>query len=457
MTEMVDVPQKVAEETAFGGPADEFAPLSRGTKFFGFVCFLFMIAAAAAFLVQLPLLVLEPGNTFETESFIEVDGADSFESPGEVSFVTVHQRRLTPVDWLVSQFQSSDEIFHEDVLLGGRTIEEQREENAQLMISSQNLAITAALDHLGFDTAEPAGVVIVDVVPGGVLDGVLARNDVITEVNGVPVLTADELFDVIAEFDADETLTIVAGRPGEDPETLDLSLTDDTSGFLGIARDPADADDQGAVVDEVVEGGPTVGILEADDRIVGLDGASIDSFGALVEALSENRAGDTVAVDVVRVADGEESTVNLEVTLGTRAFERAGISFADTQFRDAELPLDVSFTTDNIGGPSAGLAFSLSVLDVLTEGDLTGGANIVVTGAIDRFGNVTSIGGAHQKAFAAQDVGADVFIVPDGNLEEAQAAVPELRIESVSSLTEALDIIAEFGGNVDQLPVDGQL
>ena len=208
MTEMVDVPQKVAEETAFGGPADEFAPLSTATKFFGFVCFLLMIAAAAAFLVQLPLLVLEPGNTFETESFIEVDGADSFESPGEVSFVTVHQRRLTPVDWLVSQFQRSDEIFHEDVLLGGRTIEEQREENALLMVSSQNLAITAALDHLGFDTAEPAGVVIIDVVPGGVLDGVLARNDVISEVNGVPVLTADQFFDVVADFEAGETLTI---------------------------------------------------------------------------------------------------------------------------------------------------------------------------------------------------------------------------------------------------------
>ncbi len=458
MRDMVDVPQKVAEDSHVGGPADEFEPWTRGTKVFAFVCFLFAAGTAALFLVQLPFLVLEPGNIFETEPFIEVDGADRFESPGEVSFVTVHQRRLTPIDWLVSQFQPSDVILHEDVLLRGRTLDEQREENAQLMLTSQNLAITAALDHLGFDTVDPAGVVIVDVVPGGAVDGVFARNDVITEVNGVPVLTADDLFNVLSDVEANDTLTLVAGRPGEETETFDVVVTDDTAGFLGISRDGgAPEDGSGAVVDDVVEGGPAVGILEGGDRIVGLNGTDIDSFGTLVEALSGLRSGDNAAVDVIRLVNGEETTVSVDVTLGTRALERAGIAFADTQFRDADLPIDVSFTTEEIGGPSAGLAFSLSVLDVLTEGDLTGGANIVATGAVDRFGNVGSIGGSHQKAFAAQEVEADVFIVPVGNLEEAQSALPELRVEGVSTLAEALDVIAEFGGNVDQLPVDGQL
>ena len=232
----------------------------------------------------------------------------------------------------------------------------------------------------------------------------------------------------------------------------------DTAGFLGISRDGgAPEDGSGAFVDDVVEGGPAVGILEGGDRIVGLNSTDIDSFGTLVEALSGLRSGDNAAVDVIRLVNGEETAVSVDVTLGTRALERAGIAFADTQFRDADLPIDVSFTTEEIGGPSAGLAFSLSVLDVLTEGDLTGGANIVATGAVDRFGNVGSIGGSHQKAFAAQEVEADVFIVPVGNLEEAQSALPELRVEGVSTLAEALDVIAEFGGNVDQLPVDGQL
>ena len=141
-----------------------------------------------------------------------------------------------------------------------------------------------------------------------------------------------------------------------------------------------------------------------------------------------------------------------------RALERAGVLAADTQFRDADLPFDVGFTTENVGGPSAGLAFSLTVLDVLTEGDLAGGANIVVTGSIDRNGNVGRVGGLHQKSFAALDDDADIFIVPEGNLEEAQAAVSEgLRIEGVSTLAEALELIAEFGGNAGELPTDGSL
>lgn len=458
MNTVADLSQNVAEDAPESGPLDELEPLSRVSKFFAFVCLLFVIAGAALFLVQLPLLVLEPGNTFETESFIEVEGADSFQSPGEVSFVTVHQRRLTPIDWLVSQFQDSDEIFHEDVLLGGRTIEEQREENAQLMISSQNSAIAAALDHIGFETAEPAGVVVIDVIEGGALDGELARNDVITQVNGVPVLTADALFDRLAGFDAGEVISLVAGRPGEDTRTIEVALTDDTAGFLGISSDPADRDDgQGARIDEVVAGGAVVGVFESGDRIISLEGQEIDSFGALVESLAGRRSGEEVTVEAVRLIEGEETTISADVVLGTRAFERVGLQFGDTQFRDADLPIDVGFTTDNIGGPSAGLAFSLSVLDVLTEGDLTGGADIVVTGAIDRFGNVGNVGGVHQKAFAAQDAGAEIFIVPDGNFDEASAAVPDLRVASVSTLTEALEIISEFGGNVDELPVNGQL
>lgn len=300
--------------------------------------------------------------------------------------------------------------------------------------------------------------VVIDIVEQGALDGELARNDVITQVNGVPVLTADELFDRLADFDAGETITLVAGRPGEDTRTIEVQLTDDTAGFLGISSDPATRDDgQGATIDDVVEGGPVVGIFEGGDRIVNLDGQVIDSFGTLVESLAGRRSGDVVAVEAVRVVDGDETTISAEVALAPRAFERIGLQFADTQFRDADLPVDVGFTTDNIGGPSAGLAFSLSVLDVLTEGDLTGGADIVVTGAIDRFGNVGNVGGVHQKAFAAREAGAEIFIVPDGNFDEASAAVGDLRVESVSSLTEALELISEFGGNVDELPVDGQL
>lgn len=417
-----------------------------------------LVLGVLAFSYRLPYLALEPGRTFETEEFVAVEGAEAYTSPGEVSFVTVTQRRLTPFNWALSSLRDSDEIFHEDELLRGRTFDEQREENAQLMLTSQNSAISAALGHLGFETAEPAGVVIIDVVPGGALDGVLGRNDVISSIDGFPVTEFADLYDYL-ETQIDTSVEVVAGRPGEDLKTVTIELTRDTSGFLGVGagEDPA-GDRGGAYLAQIVEGGAVEGILEVGDRIVGLNGNPVDSFDGLVPLLLDLRAGDAVTVEVLRDdANGQEEALTFDVTLGIRVLDRAGLLNVSTQFRDADLPIEVGFTTDDIGGPSAGLAFTLTVLDVLTEGDLTGGAQVVVTGTILPDGRVGPIGGVHQKAFAAQDAGAAVFIVPAENLDEARAAVPELRIEGVATLNDALEVIAEFGGNATDLPTADEL
>lgn len=459
MTDATEVINNVLDEPPASDQRGSDEVLGVGTKFLIFAVLVGLAAGVAAFVIRLPYLALEPGNTFETEEYIVVDGAESFTSPGEVSFVTVTQRRLTPIDWAISKLQDSDDIFHEDELLQGRTFDEQREENAQLMLTSQNSAIAAALEELGFETAEPAGAVIIDVVEGGALDGVLARNDVVTAVDGGPILTVDELFEALTGLETGSSVELLAGRPGAEPQTVSVQITDDTSGFLGIVRGN-DATDQGdgVVIDGVVEGGSVDGLLVAGDRIVSLDSEPIDSFAALVSTLSELRAGDEVDIEAVRVDDsGSETIISGSVTLGVRVLESAGIAQAATQLRDTDLPFEVGFSTEDIGGPSAGLAFTLTVLDVLTEGDLTGGANIVVTGTIDRDGNVGPIGGVKQKAFAARDADADIFLVPEGNLATAESAVSDLRIEPVATLDEALDIIAEFGGNAGSLPTNGEL
>ena len=416
-----------------------------------------LLCSVLAFTISLPYLALEPGSTFETEEYVVIDGTASYTSPGEVSFVTVTQRRLTPARWLLARLDDGSEIFHEDELLRGRTLDEQREENAQLMITSQNTAIAAALGHLGFETAEPAGAVIVDVVEGGPLDGVLARNDVISSVDGRPVVEILDLTEYLIT-QLDTTVEIVAARPGEEQRVVTVELTSDTSGFLGVAagEDPA-GDRGGAYIADIVVGGAAEGTIVAGDRVVGVDGSAIANFDELGAALAQRRAGEVITIELLRDSDGVEELVVVDIALGVRVLERAGISRAATQLRDAELPIDVQFTTDDIGGPSAGLAFTLTVLDVLTEGDLTGGADIVVTGSIDRAGNIGPIGGVHQKAFAARDAGADIFLVPDANFEEADAAVDDLRIEPVATLDDALEIIGEFGGNATDLPTADEL
>lgn len=436
---------------------DDGAPESKGpstsVKAAAVAFFVGLALAVGAVVIEIPYFSLEPGDTFETESFVVVEGTESYTSPGEVSFVTVTQRRLTPITWLISSLRDSDQIFHEDLILGDQTIDEQREENAFLMLSSQNNAIASALDHLGYETAVPAGVVIIDIVEGGALDGTFTRNDVISEVNGVEITEINQLFDLLSDPDL-TSVEIVAARPGTEPRTFEVELTDQTRGFLGVAGGEDPDGLPGAYLAEIIVGGASEGLLLPGDRIIGFEGAAITSFDDLIPALIDRQSGEDVLVEVQR---GDE-VLEVEINLGVRAFERAGILSADTQFRDADLPFEVEFTTEDIGGPSAGLAFTLTVLDVLTEGDLTGGANIVVTGSIDRNGRVGSIGGVFQKSFAAIDDDADIFIVPEGNLEAARAAAgDELRVEGVNTLEEALEIIDEFGGNAAELPTDGSL
>ena len=458
MADTLDAQPNVADPVDIDGAAEEAKLWGVGGTFLAIAALVGLAAGVASFVIRLPYFALEPGRVFETEEFIEVDGADSFTSPGEVHFVTVHQRRLAPIDWIVSSLQDGDEIFHEDEILGGQTIDEQREANAQLMVTSQNAAIAAALGYLGFETAEPAGVVVVDVVTDGALDGVVTRNDVITAIDGEAVATDEALYELLDAVDPTDAVTLTVARPGAAPQDVEVALTSDTAAFVGIVRAPDAVDEQvGALISDVVEGGPVEDILQAGDRIVSLDGQPIDSFGALVEALSGRRSGDVATIEALRGSGADEELISEEITLGTRVFERAGLQQVATQFRDAELPFDVDFTTEDIGGPSAGLAFSLTVLDVLSDGDLTGGANVVVTGTIGRDGTVGPVGGVRQKAFAAKAAGADVFIVPELNREVAEAAVPELRIESVNSLDEALAVLEEFGGNVSELPVAGEL
>ncbi len=407
--------------------------------------------AIAATVIRLPYLVLEPGGTFTTEEYIEADGIDLHPNPdGEVRFVTVTQRRLSPAGWVVSSLQDSDEIFHEEELLRGRTIEEQREENAALMLSSQNNAVAAALIHLGFEVSRPNGPVVDRVVEGGMVDGQIGVNDVIASIDGVALETADELWDVLTE--ASGPLEVGVRAPDGAIRTLTLTPTDDTSAFLGIQHGGATAPIDGALVDATVDGGPVEDLLAGGDVIVELDGVTITSFEDVVNALRSRRSGDVVTVVAVRDATGTPTEISGEIELGVRPYERIGLSRVFTQFVDEELPFDVDITTEDIGGPSAGLAFTLTVLDVLTPGDLTGDSEIVVTGTIDRAGNVGPIGGVHQKAFAARDAGADLFIVPAANLDEAEAAVDDLRIEAVATLADALELIGEFGGNAADLP-----
>jgi Lon-like protease len=194
----------------------------------------------------------------------------------------------------------------------------------------------------------------------------------------------------------------------------------------------------GVVVSAVNVGSPADGVLEPNDVIVGANGKDVASPEDLSQVMSGVKPGETVTLRIDR--DGSGRTIQV----GTRASDdnppRAlmGILIEPK----LELPVDITIDTGEIGGPSAGLAFALDIIDELGPTDIDHGEKVVATGEIALDGSVHEIGGIEQKTFGAGKAGADVFLVPDANAAGARKYADGLRIVPVSTLDEALRALA---------------
>jgi PDZ domain-containing protein len=118
-------------------------------------------------------------------------------------------------------------------------------------------------------------------------------------------------------------------------------------------------------------------------------------------------------------------------------------------------PFPVSIDVVDIGGPSAGLAMTLGVIDALSSGSLTGGHTVAATGTMDASGDVGDVGGVPQKTVAVENAGASIFLVPP---QEYRAAMskdrPGLAIYAVSTLDQALDVLEAHGGHIGTTTLD---
>jgi PDZ domain-containing protein len=194
--------------------------------------------------------------------------------------------------------------------------------------------------------------------------------------------------------------------------------------------------------------------LDDGDTIVTVDGTDVGTTDELVEVLAKHRPGDVVSVTVDRPDVGE---LDVEVELIESADQpgRAALGIVLFDTRSVRLPFEIAFDTGEIGGPSAGLAFTLTLLDELTEGDLLGGVDVAVTGTIRLDGTVGGIGGLTQKVSAVRQAGIEHFIVPaeqtEAELAEArEIAGDDLELIVVADIEEALAALERLGG--DPLP-----
>lgn len=200
---------------------------------------------------------------------------------------------------------------------------------------------------------------------------------------------------------------------------------------------------------------PSDEVLDPGDRIIEVEGEEVDGVEDLSRILKGFAPGDKVAMTIERpTAGGGEVQLDVEVELTASPDDpdRTIVGFYPFDTRRVELPFELDIKTGSIGGPSAGLAFTLTIIDELTPGELTGGGRVAVTGTIELDGTVGAIGGLRQKASAVAQTGVKVFLVPAAQSEEDIAAAREsggddLEIIPVATVEEALSVLESLGGD----------
>lgn len=198
-------------------------------------------------------------------------------------------------------------------------------------------------------------------------------------------------------------------------------------------------------------------VLEVGDTIVKLDGVPTPTLTALAAAMKGHAVGDEVVLTVVSYGDEPDSSSaqkkrTVELMANPDDPTKPIIGFIPADTRTVKLPFDVNISTTDIGGPSAGLAFTLGLLDDLTPGNLMGKGRVAATGTMSPDESVGAIGALRQKAIAVRDAGVTLFLVPAGQTPEEVAAARSaagsgVKIVQVGTLGEALRVLVANGGN----------
>lgn len=223
--------------------------------------------------------------------------------------------------------------------------------------------------------------------------------------------------------------------------------------------------DLGAQLYQVQPGTPAAAAgLQCADVIVAIDGAPVHTADQFVSELRKHKPGDSVSLTVNRQdAQGPLHKVTVTARLeGTPALPGLKadpakpflgiVTQTDVTFT---FPFNVNVNVGDIGGPSAGLALTLGLLDVLSGGHLTGGHRVAATGTISLDGTVGDVGGVAQKAVAVRKAGAQIFFVPTVELAAARKGAGSMKVYAVSSLEQALQILQSLGGSIPH-PASGQ-
>lgn len=189
---------------------------------------------------------------------------------------------------------------------------------------------------------------------------------------------------------------------------------------------------------EVLPDSPAADLLEHGDVILRVDGKPVSGPKQMARIIRRAGPGARIGIDLRR--DGQDRSVSVVTVANPEDPELGYLALSLGVIADS--PVTVDFNLDDVGGPSAGLVFSLGIVDKLTPGELLDGRFVAGTGTMDYDGRVGRIGGIVQKMAAAKQNGAVLFLAPPGNCDEMLAGAPDgLQVVPVETLSQARDVL----------------
>ncbi|MBB6449401.1 PDZ domain-containing protein [Geomicrobium halophilum] len=259
---------------------------------------------------------------------------------------------------------------------------------------------------------------------------------------------------VLAEGETDEEY--------QHRQAASMRLSQDASKIAAYRAAGANVtiNENGVLVTQFVDDMGAIDVLESGDVITAVDGEEIGNTTELNESLAHKGEGDITSLTVNREGDVLELDVELmtfpewdDEETGNEEVNAVGLGIlGPIDQRDVAFDPEVTIEASDIGGPSAGLMFSLEIYNQLQDEDLTRGLDIAGTGAIDEEGDVGRIGGIGQKVVAADSADIDIFFAPNDNrfpgptnyeiaLESAEDIGTSMIIVPVSELQDAIDYL----------------
>jgi len=235
-------------------------------------------------------------------------------------------------------------------------------------------------------------------------------------------------------------------------QMLDQSETTAAAVGMQLAGYPAQIVGKGVQVVSILPGSPSQGVLQPGDVITGMDGQPVRTTNDLIAQVKAQDPQANVHLQVERNGQTQTVSVGLMPPAAAGGAPKVGITI-DSAGVDYQLPFPVTIVPQKIvGGPSAGLMFTLTVYNLLTPGDLTHGLRIAGTGTISADGTVGPIGGVEMKVIAAEIAGARYFLSPPDNYAAARAAAHHIQVVEVATAQQAIAFLKGLPAQAQTAP-----